>query len=290
LSTAVFSEPNSFQKVHNVPTLSVPVHMGQILDGVNGMLRNRIQVSEEAPVDVAQVLKENDADIVVSFLPSGVDKASEFYVEEALKAGCGFINAAPTQIASNDRYAERFEKAGLPLVGDDVMGQIGGTILHKNLMEFLSRRGVKVLNAYELDVGGGTETYNTLEPSRRTLKRDIKTEAIKSSLPYEANIVAGTTDYVDFLGNSRASYFWIEGRYFLNTPVKIDIYLRATDAPNSGMIIMGSIRAAKLAMDRGIGGSMISICAYGYKRPPVKASTSEAEEWFNEFMQGKRER
>jgi len=290
LSEAIFSEPNNFRKVLDVPYLNVPVLMGHVFDSVEGMLKNVIKVSREKPVDVAKTLAEKKVEVVVNFLPTGVEEASKFYAEEALKAGCAFINATPTPIATDKNFAEKFEETGVPLIGDDVMSQVGGTILHKNLLEFLGLRGVKITNSYQVDVGGGMESYNTLEPSKRSLKRKIKTGIIRSALPYEAEIVAGTTDYVDFMENARTSYFWISGKYFLGTPVTIDLYLKTVDAPNSTPIILDSIRAAKLALNRKVGGPLISVCAYGYKQPPVKTSIYEAEKWFIEFVEGKREK
>jgi len=290
LGEAIFSEPNNFMKVFNVPRLNIPVFMGHVLDGADGILGNAIRVAKEKPVDVAKVLVERKVDVVVNFLPTGVVEASRFYANEALKAGCAFINATPTPIATDKGFAEEFENAGLPLIGDDVMSQIGGTVLHKNLLEFLNLRGVKLLKSYQIDVGGGMESYNTLEPSRRSLKRKIKTDTIKHSIPYKVEVVAGTTDYVDFMKNSRTSYFWINGKYFLGMPVTIDLYLRTFDAPNSTPIILDSIRAAKIALERRVGGPLVSVCAYGYKNPPVKVSTYEAEKWFMEFVEGKREK
>lgn len=290
LSEAIFSEPNNFRKILEVSYLNVPVLMGHVFDGVEGLLKNIIKVSKEKPVDVAKTLVEKKVEVVVNFLPTGVKEASKFYAEEALKAGCAFVNATPTPLATDKSFAERFEKAGVPLVGDDVMSQIGGTILHKNLLEFLSLRGVKIINSYQVDVGGGMESYNTLEPSKRSLKRKVKTEIIRSVLPYEVEVIAGTTDYVDFMENVRTSYLWINGKYFLGSPITIDLYLKTFDAPNSTPIILDSIRAAKLALDRKVGGPLISVCAYGYKQPPVKTSVYEAEKWFVEFIEGKRER
>jgi len=290
LSEAIFNEPNNCDKLYEVPKLGVKVLRGPLLDGASGMLADAILISDEAEVDVAQALRESRAEVLINLLPAGTDEASKFYAEEALKAGCGFINATPTAIVCDPRYAKRFEGVGVPLVGDDVMSQIGGTVLHKNLLEFLSERGVKILHTYQLDVGGGLETLNTLEPSRRALKRSIKTAAIESALPDGTEIVAGTTDYVDFMKNSRVSYYWIEGRYFMGAPVEIDIYLRTTDAPNSSSIIIDSIRAVKIAREKGVGGPLTSLCAYGYKRAPVKARTEEARRWLHEFIEGKRER
>ncbi|MEM3737634.1 MAG: inositol-3-phosphate synthase [Candidatus Bathyarchaeia archaeon] len=290
LSEAIFAAPNNYDKVCEVPYAGVRVVKGPVLDGATGMLAGAILLSDEPEADVVSVLKESRTEVLVNLLPAGAEEASRFYAEASLKAGCGFINATPTAIACDPRYARRFEEAGLPLVGDDLMSQIGGTVLHKKLLEFLVERGVKVMHTYQLDVGGSLETYNTLEPSRRALKRAVKTDAIESILPYNAEIVAGTTDYVDFLKNSRVSYYWIEGRYFLGAPFEIDIYLRTADAPNCCSVLFDSIRGVKVALERRIGGPLISLCAYGYKRAPVKGKTDEALRWFREFIEGKRER
>jgi myo-inositol-1-phosphate synthase len=292
LSKAIFSEPNNFEEVCKVSESGVEVKMGPPMNGAVGILENVLRVSESKPVDVAEVLKGAGAEVVVSFLPTGADEASGFYASEAVKAGCGFINTSPSPIANGEVYSKQFKGRGLPLIGDDIMSQIGGTIFHKNMLEFLSARGVRLDETYQLDIGGGMETYNTLDYDKRALKRRIKTETIKSSLPYDVDVVAGTTDHVDFMENRRTSYFWLKGSYFLNTPLEVDIYLRTTDAPNSSLIVLNSIRAAKVAMDRGVGGVLNSICVYGYKRPPVgrEIPLKDSERGFMEFIEGKRER
>jgi len=295
LSEAIFSQPNNCEKTVNVPQMNIPVLMGRVLDGVEGPLKDIIEVANSPETDAARVFKDRAVEVVLNLLPTGADEASRFYAKAALEAGCAFVNATPTAIVCDASLAAEFAARKLPLIGDDVMSQIGGTVFHRNILEFLAERGVKVESSYQLDVGGGTETYNTLDPTRRTLKRGIKTSTIRRGLPYDADIVAGTTDYVHFLQNSRTSYYWISGRYFMDTPVQVDIYLRTVDAPNASAILIDSTRAAKIALDRGIGGSLISVCHYGYKRPPSlegeeKISTAEAHKRFLEFIEGKRSR
>lgn len=287
ISKAIFSEPNNFPNIHTPPPLGVVVEGGPTLNGVGGVPEGVVKVSKKRPVDVAARLKETGAEIMVNLTPTGASKASSFYAEQALKAGCGFINATPASIATDRTLAQRFKRAGLPVVGDDLMSQIGGTVLHKSILEFLERRGVRVAKSYQLDVGGGSETLNTTEYSRRALKRRIKTEAVKSALPYEAEIVTGTTDYVPFLGNGRVSYYWFSGSHFLNSPLEIDLYLRTFDAPNGAAILIDIIRGMKLARDEGLKGSIPELCAYGFKNPPERRGVEEAQRLFEEFIQKK---
>jgi myo-inositol-1-phosphate synthase len=223
-------------KLVDVPPSGILVHKGPVLDGVGEYTKQMIQVSDSKEVSVADVLKESGAEIVLNLLPSGAVKASEWYASQSLEAGCAFVNATPVFIASNSAWARRFEEAELPLVGDDLVDQIGATTLHKTLLQLLSRHGVRVTETYQLDVGGGAESLDTLERTRE-LKRIVKTETVKAALPYEAEVVAGSTDYVDFLQNRRDSYFWIRGLYFCGTPMQIDMRLSTVDAPNAGSVL-----------------------------------------------------
>ncbi|MEM2712890.1 MAG: hypothetical protein QXX18_07680, partial [Candidatus Jordarchaeales archaeon] len=254
LSEAIFVEPNCYDKVYNVPRTGVTVKMGEVKDGVGEYISEHVKVSEEKPVDVARELKDAGAEVVVNLIPTGGVEASRWYAEQALKAGCAFINATPAEIAVSSEWASRFQSAGLPLVGDDLMDQAGATVLYKALLEFLVKRGVRVEETYQLDIGGGLEALNTLQKDRGDFKRHVKTAAVKASLPYEVPIVAGTTDYVSFMRNSRASYFWVKGSYFNGAPIKIDIFLNTVDAPNAAGILVDVIRGVKLAMDKRMSG------------------------------------
>lgn len=287
LAEAIFAPPNIVPKIVEVPFGNVTVSMGPVLDGVGEYTKRVIEVSNMPEVDVAQVLRKSGAEIVVNLLPSGAVKASEWYAEQSLKAGCAFINATPAFIASNTSWIKRFEEAGLPLVGDDLIDQVGATTIHKTLLQLLSRHGVRITETYQLDVGGGTESLDTLERTRE-LKRKIKTDTVKASLLYEAEVVAGSTDYVDFLGNRRDSFFWIRGLYFCGAPMQMDIRLSTLDAPNAGSVLFDVIRAVKMALDRKMKGAIIPICAYAFKRPPKLYPLELAEKMFEEFVSPKK--
>jgi len=289
LSKAIFSAPNNTLKFAGVPSLGVPVLKGPVLDGVGKLLKSVMKIDASPDVDVAQKLRESGAEMVVNLLPSGAIKASGFYAEEALKAGCAFVNAAPAFIASDAEWVKRFEKAGLPIVGDDLTDQVGATILHKVLLKTLADQGVRVSETYQLDVGGGTESLDTLERTRE-VKRIVKTKSVEAALPYKASVVAGSTDYVDFLENRRDSYFWIQGLYFGRVLMQLDLRLSSVDAPNAGSIMFDVMRAVKIALDRGIAGPLLSVSAYAFKRPLQAMSLEKAEEMFEGFINGKVER
>ena len=283
LAEAIFAKPNNTPQVTEVPLTGVIVDKGSLMDGVGKRAKNLVLISDASEIDVAEVLRKNEVEIVVSLLPSGAFEASQWYAEQSLAAGCGFINATPNAIACNSAWSKRFEEVGLPLVGDDLIDQVGSTALHKTLLELLSKSGVKIIETYQLDVGGGVESLETLDRSRDA-KRAIKTQSVASALPYKAEIVAGSTDYVDFLENKRDSYFWIQGVYFYNSPMQIDLKFSTVDAPNAGSMLFDVIRATKMALDRNQRGAIIPICAYAFKRPPKILAIENAETVFNGFV------
>jgi myo-inositol-1-phosphate synthase len=169
------------------------------------------------------------------------------------------------------------------LAGDDLVDQVGSTALHKTLLNLLSMNGVKITETYQLDVGGGTESLDTLDRTREA-KRTIKTQAVASSLPYKTEIVAGSTDYVDFLQNNRDSYFWISGTYFCNAPMRIDLKFSTVDAPNAGSVLFDVIRATKIALNKKMKGAIIPISANAFKRPPQMLPLETAEKAFTAFI------
>jgi len=283
LSEAIFSPPNNTLKFANVPKLGIPVLKGPVLDGVGEFLKNVIKIDGSREVDVAEELRESDAEITINLLPSGAEKASKQYAEEAIRAGCAFVNATPVFIASDAAWSKRFEKAKMPVVGDDLIDQVGATVLHKTLLKTLANRGVRVSETYQLDVGGGTESLDTLERTRET-KRTVKTKSVETALPYKASVIAGSTDYVDFLENRRDSYFWIKGQYFGGAPLQLDIRLNTMDGPNAGSVLFDVIRAVKIALDKGLAGPIPSISAYAFKHPPQMLTPETAEQQFEEFI------
>jgi myo-inositol-1-phosphate synthase len=282
LAEAIFAKPNNAPRIAAVSLTGIIINKGPLLDGVGESTKNIVQVSRKSDSDVAKILKESGAEIVVNLLPSGAAEASRWYTEQALKAGCAFVNATPNFIASDPAWAKRFSNAGLPLVGDDLMDQIGSTALHKTLLRLLSMSGVKINETYQLDVGGGTESLDTMDRTRDA-KRAIKTESVASSLPYKAEVVAGSTDYVDFLQNKRDSYFWISGVYFGNAPMQIDLKFSTVDAPNAGSVLFDVVRAVKLALSKKQKGAVNAVCAYGFKHPPKMLPLEVAEAEFKKF-------
>jgi myo-inositol-1-phosphate synthase len=283
IAEAIFAKPNNAPKVCDVPPTGVKVNKGPLLDGVGESTKALIQVSKAADADVAKVLKAAGAEVVINLLPSGATKASQYYAEQALSAGCAFVNATPSFIASDAAWSEKFAAAGLPLVGDDLVDQVGSTALHKTLLKLLSDNGVRICETYQLDVGGGTESVDTMSRTRDT-KRAIKTESVASALPYKTEVVAGSTDYVDFLQNKRDSYFWISGVYFCNAPMKIDLKFQTVDAPNAGSVLFDVVRAMKLALTKKQKGAIEAVCAYAFKHPPEMVSLKVAEQQFAKFL------
>ncbi|MHA1332189.1 MAG: inositol-3-phosphate synthase, partial [Candidatus Hodarchaeales archaeon] len=272
ISEAIFAEPNVAPKIVEFrKKIGVKVVKGPVLDGISQMLAETIKISSEPEANLVKEMKAMNADMVVSLLPSGAKEATYAYANAALEADLAFIEAAPTRIYSDDKWIRKFKKANLPLVGDDLQSQLGGTRLHKGILEILNSFGARVQNTYQLDVSGGSEGMNTLYTERRMEKRRIKTDSIKRTLPYltDDDIASGTTDYLDFLGNERTGYFWIYGSYYMNNPFKIDITIKTTDGPNAAGTLVNVIRATKLALNRGIDGPLLSVSAYGFKYPPV---------------------
>ena len=290
LSQAIFTAPNNTRRFSEVPFMGVKVLRGSVLDGVGKYVESVIKIGSGDCVNVSEELRARDADMLISYLPVGSEKAVRWYADQAIKGGCAFINCMPVFIASDETWQRRFAMAGLPVAGDDVMSQIGATVLHKSLVKMLVDRGVKIDKSYQLNIGGDTDFLNMLEEERLESKRVSKTSAVQAMVPYNVPLRIGPSDYVGFLENKKICYIWINGRYFGDSPVKIDVKLDIWDAPNSGGVVIDAIRAVKLGIDRKVGGPMTSISAYAFKHPPEQASYSLAKQWVEEFIQGKRER
>jgi len=291
LGEAVFCAPNNASVFCKVPRLGVKVMKGQVLDGIGKFLKPVVEVDpDQKPVDVSQTLRESEADILLNYLPVGSEEATRYYAQQALEAGCAFVNCMPSFIASVPSWQKRFEDEGLPVAGDDVMSQIGATVLHKTLMKLLVDRGVLVDSSYQLNIGGDADFLNMLEEERLTSKRISKTSAVQAMVPYEIPLRIGPSDYVDFLKNEKVCYVYIHGRYFGDTPVRIDVKLDVMDSPNSAGIVIDAVRATKIALDRGIAGPLTSISAYAFKHPPKQLPYETAKEWVEEFISGERER
>lgn len=291
LGEAIYSEPNNTRVFCKVPKLGVEVMKGNLLDGLGKYVKPVVKVDpKDSPVDVAGIIREKGADIVVNYLPVGSDRAVKWYAQQAIEAECALVNCIPSFIASTPKWQKKFEKAKLPVAGDDVMGQIGATVLHKTIAKLLVDRGVMVEESYQLNIGGDTDFLNMLEEERLISKRISKTSAVQAMIPYPVPLKIGPSDYIPFLQNTKICYIWIKGRYFGDTPVRIDAKLDVTDSPNSAGVVIDAIRATKLALDRGVSGPLTSISAYAFKHPPTQAPYETAKRWVEEYIEGKRER
>ncbi|MBC7131073.1 inositol-3-phosphate synthase [Candidatus Bathyarchaeota archaeon] len=293
LSEAIFTEPNCCVKFAEVPKTGVKVLPAPILDSVAPHMKEPFKVydpNETKPVDVASVLKETKADMLVSFLPVGSYEATRYYAQACLDAGCAFVNCIPEFIASDKEWAKKFEEKNIPVAGDDIKSQLGATIVHRALVDLCVSRGVEIERTYQLNVGGNTDFLNMTDTSRLTSKKISKTEAVTSLIPYQLQAWAGPGGHIPQLGDTKICYARIEGRKFGDTPVTIDVKLVVEDSPNSAGMVIDVIRAVKIALDRGIGGPLTSISAYAFKHPPIQVPDYIARQWVEEFIQGKRER
>ena len=293
LADAIFTAPNCCTKFADVPHLGVQVLPGPVLDGVADHMKETFNVYDESQVkaaNVAEVLKQSGADVLVNYLPVGSRYAARFYAQAALDAGCAFVNCIPEFIASDAEWSKKFEEKGLPVAGDDIKSQVGATILHRNLVRLCLDRGVIVDETYQLNLGGDTDFQNMTVEDRLKTKRISKTEAVTSLVPYELPTRIGPSDYVPFLGNKKICYIWLKGRKFGDRPLTITAKLEVEDSPNSAGVVVDIIRATKLALDRKIAGALISISSYAFKHPPVQVPDPTAREWVEEYIQGKRER
>ncbi|MDQ2732305.1 MAG: inositol-3-phosphate synthase [Armatimonadota bacterium] len=291
LSEAIFAAPNNTYKFSPVPPLDVPVHRGRTYDGLGKYLSDVIEESERPPDDIISILKRTETDVVISYLPVGSEQATEYYVEQILEAGCGFINCIPVFIASKECWQRRFQDRGLPIIGDDIKSQVGATITHRVLTNLFRERGVRLDHTYQLNFGGNTDFMNMLERERLESKKISKTNAVTSQLDYplsNENAHVGPSDYVPWLQDRKFCYIRMEGTTFGNVPLNCELKLEVWDSPNSAGVVIDAVRCIKLAMDRGIGGALGSPSSYFMKSPPIQFTDSEAHANTEAFISGER--
>ena len=289
LSEAIFAEPNNTIKFADVPKLGVKVHRGMTHDGLGKYLKTVIKKSPASTDDLIGILKKTRTDVVVSYLPVGSEMATKWYVEQILDAGCGFVNCIPVFIASQPYWQKRFEKRGLPIVGDDIKSQVGATIAHRVLTSLFRDRGVRLDRTYQLNFGGNTDFLNMLERERLESKKISKTNAVTSQLGHAMpaeNVHVGPSDYVPWLTDRKWCYIRMEGTTFGNVPLNCEVKLEVWDSPNSAGVVIDAIRCAKLALDRKIGGALIGPSSYFMKSPPFQFTDDEAREKTDQFIRG----
>ncbi|WP_152188927.1 inositol-3-phosphate synthase [Georgenia satyanarayanai] len=293
LAEAINASENNTVKLCDVPATGVTVQRGHTLDGLGKYYQEMVDESDAEPVDVVAALKDAQVDVLVCYLPVGSEEAARFYAQCAIDAGVAFVNALPVFIAGTTEWAEKFTAAGVPIVGDDIKSQVGATITHRVLAKLFEDRGVRLERTYQLNVGGNMDFKNMLERDRLESKKISKTQAVTSNMTGELsarNVHIGPSDYVQWLDDRKWAYVRLEGKAFGEVPLNLEYKLEVWDSPNSAGIIIDAIRAAKIALDRGIGGPLLSASSYFMKSPPEQRNDDTARADVEAFIAGQLER
>jgi myo-inositol-1-phosphate synthase len=293
LQEAVFAPPNCTKIFWgNMPDYGITVQMGEVMDGVSEHMGHYPKdktfcVADYPPCNVTRILQESGAEILLNYLPVGSEKATRFYANCCLKAGVSFINCMPVFIASDPLWAKKFERKGIPIIGDDVKSQVGATILHRILAKLFTERGVKLVRTYQLNTGGNTDFLNMLNRERLMSKKISKTEAVQSQLDTpleEDNIHIGPSDYVPWQKDNKICFIRMEGKGFGGVPLELELRLSVEDSPNSGGVTIDAIRYCKIARDRRHAGVLIPMAAYAMKHPPVQMAEGEARAQIENYI------
>ena len=290
LGEAVYAKPNNTYVFKQVGTLGVPVERGMTHDGLGKYLSRIIEKAPGPTADIADILRERKVDVLVSYLPVGSEEATKWYVEQALRAGVAVINCIPVFIGREPYWQRRFVEAGVPIVGDDIKSQVGATITHRVLTRLFMDRGVRLERTYQLNFGGNTDFLNMLERERLESKKISKTNAVTSMLDYpidEDDVHVGPSDYVPWLDDRKWCYIRMEGTTFGDVPLNAELKLEEWDSPNSAGVVIDAIRWARLALDRGLAGTLVAPSAYFMKSPPIQYHDDVAREMVEDFIAGR---
>ena len=293
LADAIGASENNTIKIADVPQTGVTVQRGHTLDGLGKYYRETIVESSAEAVDIVAALKDNAVDVMVCYLPVGSEQAAKFYAQCAIDAGVAFVNALPVFIAGTKEWADKFTAAGVPIIGDDIKSQIGATITHRVMAKLFEDRGVILDRTYQLNVGGNMDFKNMLERERLESKKISKTQAVTSNTSADLkadDVHIGPSDYVAWLDDRKWAFVRLEGRNFGDAPVSLEYKLEVWDSPNSAGVIIDAIRAAKIALDRGVGGPILSASSYFMKSPPEQYNDDIAKEKVEQFIRGEVER
>jgi len=291
LADAIGEWPNNTVQFAKVPRTGVKVQRGMTHDGLGKYLSQIIQKAPGSTVDIVKLLKDTRTDVVINYLPVGSEEATKWYVEQVLEAGCAFVNCIPVFIAREKYWQARFEKKGLPIIGDDIKSQVGATITHRVLANLFVDRGVRIDRTYQLNFGGNTDFMNMLERERLESKKISKTSAVTSNIPYDLpadDVHVGPSDYVPWLKDRKWCHIRMEGTTFGDVPLNLEMKLEVWDSPNSAGIVIDAVRCAKLALDKGLSGALIAPSSYFKKSPPVQIPDDTARELVEQYIRDPR--
>jgi len=287
----MWAHPNDTIKFAEVAPTGVKVSRGMTLDGIGKFLSEVVVKDESSTDDVVGILKDRKVDVVVNYLPVGSEDATKWYAEQIMAAGCGMVNCMPVFIAREAYWNKRFQDAGVPIVGDDIKSQVGATITHRVLTSLFRERGVHLDKTMQLNVGGNSDFLNMLERERLESKKISKTNAVTSMLDYDLgakNVHVGPSDYVPWLTDRKWAYIRLEGTSFGDVPLNMELKLEVWDSPNSAGIVIDAVRLAKLALNKGISGSLEGPSSYLMKSPPRQIQDDDAAELVEEFIERNR--
>jgi myo-inositol-1-phosphate synthase len=288
LADAIWAHPNNTIRFADVPKTGVTVSRGMTHDGIGKYLSQIVEKAPGETADVVGILQERNVDVLVNYLPVGSEEATKWYAEQALAAGCAMVNCMPVFIAREPYWQRRFERAGVPIIGDDIKSQVGATITHRVLTSLFRERGVHLDKTMQLNVGGNSDFLNMLERDRLESKKISKTNAVTSMLDYdlgEGNVHVGPSDYVPWLTDRKWAYIRLEGSSFGDVPLNVELKLEVWDSPNSAGIVIDAVRIAKLALSNGVAGALEGPSSYLMKSPPRQIVDDEAYEQSEEFIE-----
>ena len=295
VNEAIYESPNMVDWIpkEEMPKTSGKVYESPALDGVGIWVENKVKPIQsnksesEIQEEIKKVIKETGTEIIVSYLPVGSEKATQFWANICLETNTAFVNCMPAFIASDKEWAQKFKDKNIPIIGDDIKGQVGATIVHRTLARLCDERGTKIEKTYQINVGGNTDFLNMKEQERLVSKRISKTESVQSQLTDrldDEQIYVGPSDFIPFLGNTKLMFMRIEGRQWANIPYNMEVRLEVDDKANSAGIVIDAIRLAKIALDRGMGGPIIPASAYLMKHPIEQMTDPVAKTELEKFV------
>ena len=294
LGKAIYEFPNMVRWKDAVTGCDAEVIESPVLDGVGEFVDKKVRpVRSTASLEklresILRQLERTRTELIVNYLPVGSQKASEFWADVALEAGCGMVNCIPVFMASDEKWGRRFAAKNLPIIGDDVKGVVGATIVHRTLAQLCSDRGVDVGKTYQINVGGNTDFLNLKELARLQYKKISKTEAVQNVLAErlpEDQIHVGPSDFIPYLGNTKVAFIRIEGTMFPGIPFNMETRLEVDDKANSAGIVVDAIRYCKVALEKGRGGPLVEASAWLMKHPPKQMSDAVARKMTSEWLE-----
>lgn len=288
LGEAIFAAPNNTMSFAEVPPTGTEVLRAPTLDGLGQYYRQEIDEASGSPVSVADALRASEADVLVSYLPVGSERAARYYAEQAIEAGVAFVNCMPVFIANDPAWERRFKEAELPIVGDDIKSQVGATIVHRQLAKLLEDRGVRLDRTYQLNFGGNMDFKNMLERERLDSKKLSKTNSVRANVSHDLeddDIHIGPSDHVPWLADRKWAQIRLEGHGFGDAPMSIELKLEVWDSPNSAGVVVDAVRCCKVAIDHGVGGALVGPSAYFMKSPPVQYPDDIARQMTEDFIE-----